>query len=221
MWLCALAGACIVDGRDPVDDCDPGFVPDNGICVEETATVDVLWDPQPDCPQDATTAQIVTVDEQGYEAVYVYWCDDFAGVAGPMPLGTYEVYVNLTDTDEIDLYAQSFASDVTLAVPGEVVERDFIFLADQAFFEASWQVTGGCAAAGIATVDLVRTGGEVLATAPCGDGLLETAALPLGDYQLTLQALAPDGQTVVDASSSQSGVLEFGNQLADLGLFNF
>ncbi len=216
------SAACVVDGGAGGGRCDPGFVRDGDLCVEATAALDVTWDPDPDCPEGATTAQVVSVDSLGDEFVDVYWCDDYGGVTGPLALDEYEVTVRLTDTDEVELFAQSDSEVASLGREGEIVTVDFVFAADAAFFVAGWTVGSGCASAGIATVELVDNGsGTVLASTSCDDGLVESPALPLGEYQLFLRAMAPNGTSQIAATLVVTGTLEFGNQRINLGDFEF
>ena len=209
----------MVDGND-AGECDPGFIPSGNLCVEATGQLDVAWDPEPDCPEGATTTQVVSSDESGFEFVDIYWCDDFSGVTGPLPLGNYEVFVNLTDTDELELFAQSFVEEVGLFGEGETATLDFGFVSDRAFIHASWTVVGGCQAAGIATVELVSDG-EVLASAGCSQAAFESEPVALGERNLYLRTLEADGTTIISTTAVQVADLEFGNQLIDLGSFEF
>jgi len=212
----------VVDGGAGPGRCDPGFVREGELCVEATAVLDVAWDPDPDCPEGATTAQVVSVDGLGTEFIDLYWCDDYGGVTGPLALGDYQVSVRLTDTDEVELFAQSDPQVVSLAREGESVAVDFAFVANTAYFVAGWTVASGCTAAGIATVELVVDGsGMVLASAGCETGVLESMAVPLGGYQVYLRAMAGDGSTQVATTLVLSGSLEFGNQRINLGDFEF
>ncbi len=215
----ALSG-CLVDGRGGPGDgpCDPGFVRDEGLCVEATGAFDVSWDPDPNCPDGATTAQVVSVDDTGAEVVDLYWCEDFAGLTGPLALGSYDVFVNLTDTDELGLFAQSFIEQAELAALDDVAVLDFAFPADVAFLGAGWTVMPDCQAAGIAAVELHDEVRGVLGGAACDAGAL-VLELELGAYKVHLQGLASDGESVVATSPVLSTELEFGNQLAELDGF--
>ncbi|MBT8491986.1 MAG: hypothetical protein KJO07_02905 [Deltaproteobacteria bacterium] len=222
IWLVAVlcTGACFVDGGGDARECDPGFVPDGNLCVEATGQLDVAWDPQPDCPDGATTTQVISVDGTGTEYYDLFWCDDYSGITGPLPLDDYEVYVNLTDTDELVLFAQSFVQDTELLVPEDTAVLDFDFIADRGFLAASWTVSDSCEGAGITTMELVA-GEAVLASAPCTDESLETPPVELGSLEVYLRAVEGDGSTVVGTSTVRSTELEFGNQLVDLGDFPF
>lgn len=211
------SAACLSEGGPGA--CDPGFVPDGDLCVEATAQLDVIWDPDPDCPEGATTAQVVSIDTTGTEYLDIYWCDDYGGITGPLPLDTYQVYVNLTDTREVELFARSRSQDVVLTRADGITELDFAFPADVAFLEASWSVSGGCDSVGAATVELVREPAEILASADCQGGHLETSPLPLGSYSVFARTVADDGTTVIGASPVVEVELEYGNQLADAGAF--
>lgn len=190
------------------------------MCVEATAQLDVIWDPDPDCPKGASTAQVVSTDPAGVEFIDIFWCDDYGGLTGPLPLDQWVVHVDLTDTAEVELFARSASQEVTLRQVDQIAELDFAFPAEVAFATATWTVAGGCAAVNASTVELVREPAEVLASASCEDGQLETGPLDLGGYRVFLRTVEADGSTVIASSAVVETELAYGNQLVDLGAFD-
>ena len=129
---CLLASGCIIvsGDDDPID-----------------GDINVSWSIDPACPVGATTAQLIArppgaPTSAGIPATFD--CDAGSGFIEAVPPGTYDVFVNITDTSTNTLFAQSFAqADVVVVAGREVTVAPFTILADEAFFGFDWQITEG------------------------------------------------------------------------------
>jgi hypothetical protein len=197
---------------------------------------DVGWTLDPGCPAGATTAQVVSQrvnsagDPIGSAIEDLFDCEDGSGITAPLPLGDYDVSVNITDESTNDLFAQSDIAEVLLDLGGETVQVDFDILTDDAFFSLGWLINGevpdatNCADALADGVSVIATlSGTTTATDDvfeCEAGEDVTDPIPLGDYTISVSLInaAEEAIDVIDAFEES---LEVGNEIVDLGEFDF
>ncbi len=199
----------------------------------EEGQLDVSWNLESGDTCPGGTAE-VNIEEVGGGRTYVelFDCVDGRGRTGPIREGRYTVYVNLIDDSGAALYAQSFSADVSITRDGELVPVSFDINVDEAFFALTWSLvdTGGselsCAEAGAGGVSVLST-----LVGPAGSGFDDvfdcearegvTSPLPLGDYEVVTSVLETGSDAVLGQSQTRAAALDFGNQLNDLGNFEF
>lgn len=215
-------------------DLDGEIVPVNFDISSGSAQMRVNWqltslggDP---CPANGSV-EVVSQRAGGAEFIDIYDCVAGEGVTAAVPLGTYTVWVNVVTADDA-LWAQSFAADVTLDVDGDIVPVNFDILTDEGFLYATWaiiddsdQVEVSCANAGAGAVSILSTlvgpngmGYDDVFTCEDHEGM--TSPLPLGEYTV-VTSLLDDQDAVLGQSEARSVDILFGNELVDLGNFDF
>jgi hypothetical protein len=202
------------------------FVSDDDDTVDGTAGIDVSWTLESDgapagCPVGATTAAVnAQRDGSGDPFVDLFDCADGGGLADDLPLGTYRVWVDFTDSSGNVTYAQSEAADINLTVDGQIAQADFTVDVDNGFFDVQWEIAGG----GCASV-ACENGVGVLSTHTsttmgyddkfnCEDGetgTVTTGALPIGDYVVVLSILDAQDASLGDSAEIQDSI-DWGNQ---------
>jgi hypothetical protein len=183
------------------------------------------------CPPNGVDIRI-TVDPDpnvaSDEDVYVYNCTDGEGFADGLPAGIYDVRVELLDADQ-NLLAES---DIERAVDLDFEERvalDFTFSVDLARFALTWTITdlgelSSCEGVGADDVSLLLT---VAGTTEADDFVFSCVAgqgvsdpLKISDAYVGKVSLLDNGEVIEDADA-ENLVLDWGNQIKDLGNFTF
>ena len=227
-FLLASTG-CIIDGDDNAF---------NGV-GDEGAFVNVNWELIGGCPPGAAGAVFsYQLNEPGTDVFTDEAVDCQASgmfLSDPLPLGTYsEIFFDIVDANGAVLAQSNVVPNVQLVNPGEVVELPVLeFPSIGGFFELSWSISTNmgaaltCIQAGAASVflsaDLDDGDPETLFdfTFPCQQvEPVLTDVLPIGDYQVDLTLLDPNG-TPIGADLSGNGTIAFGNDLHNLGTFDF
>lgn len=198
------AAGCIFVSDD--DDPDPG-----------NASVDATWTlTGGDCGV-ADTVSINALragDTQPYRDLYD--CVDGAGVATDLPPGSYEVWLDFTESNGDILWAQSAAVQLTL-LGGDVLEADFTVAMDNGYFDASWEFVGGGSCASVPGEDGVSVLSTISGTTDafddifnCEDGLAPniatTALLPSADYTVSVAIIDADGAALGSSPDIQDTV---------------
>ncbi|ACY12779.1 hypothetical protein [Haliangium ochraceum] len=188
------------------------------------------------CPPGATVAVISEpLDDGDYglgdgDEIYdLYDCVDRAGVTGPLPPGSYDVWIDVIDESGERLLAQSNFETATLGF-GELRALDYDISLDRGSFYVTWELADdvralSCAeaSAGELRVDSrpeLAPGASFEDFFSCSDGQALTPGLPLGDYRVVL-GLVDDKRESVAAPEVLDGAIEFGNAFVDLGHFVF
>lgn len=215
------------------------FVDDDDDDFSGVGFFGVSWELDPGCPAGATTAQALSqrVDASGNAIGSpiedLFDCEDGRDTTDPLPLGLYEVTLNITDESTDELFAQSVIVEAELDLDEEVVSVDFDILTDQAFFFLTWTIDGdeattaACDAAGADAVRVLATlassGDATTDSRSCDDGGGETSALPLGDYVLEIDLVdaAGGGVVIADGPAPFEETLAVGNESNDIGDFDF
>jgi hypothetical protein len=191
------------------------------------------------CPPGATTAQVVTTrsgtscnpNSPGAGCfVDLFNCADGENATALIPLGSYDVFVNITDTSTATLFAQSFVQGANLSTDGSLVPVNFTFPVDGGFFELSWTLSdaGGqlsCADEEIGAVSVLATliddssfNDDIFR---CEDGSAITGKQFIGDYTVVVSILDELDDSVVQDADPIDTSIDFGNEINDLGVFNF
>lgn len=181
---------------------------------------------------EGITAEVIAEDvDTGQQYIDLYDCSAGAGITSSLPAADYDVWVNVYNGENVsnaDLIAQSGFSRVSI-IDGETVPVDFEFPAGAAF-GLTWSITDDLGP-GAECADVGADGVSVLATLVgtdtatddifnCVDQSAVTPQMLLGDYVVSVSLL--DGeQSLNQISTAESVSLDYGNQVYDLGDFEF
>lgn len=198
--------------------------------VEGEGELDVTWQLDPGCP---TVDSAVEIHAQNIvtKKVFtdIYNCTDGRGLMSRLPLADYDVWIDVTDAAG-GLFAQSNLVAASVDFDGDVIFVDMpTFSVDEASFGLTWSLVDGgvattCADVFADTVQIEAT--LVNSTAAirvgkfdCAAGTAVTDPLALGEYEIYIDILQdPD---LLGTSMRRSAKLEWGNQLNDIGNFEF
>ncbi len=203
------------------------------VVVDGTGSVDVTWSLQDTYTDDgivvgcagAGTATIYASDGSGdandpYSDLYD--CVDGGGTAMDLPLGSYTVWVEITDDAGVDLYAQSETATVNLTSDGQVATAVYTIENVNGFFDVAWTFSGGDTCASAATEDgisiLATLGGTTAATDDlydCEDGGATTPAVPIGSYVVEVYLINAANASLGGAAEIQTSI-DYGNEYVEL-----
>lgn len=131
------ATGCIIVGDDDDDNGGGGSVGD----------ISLAWTVDPGCPAGATTAELTALPTSGGQPfINLFNCTDTVGVIDDVPVGTYDVFITITDGDVNNpfIFAQSFAeAGVSVTRNTTVDVPAFTILSEDAFFSFDWQINEG------------------------------------------------------------------------------
>lgn len=229
------AGACggMEDGSRGGLGPPDGDMPGNRII--EDPFIAAGWELQADVPTGcneigAVTARLIAINLTGETFVDLFDCEAGAGITDPLPVGKYAVRVELLDIGGA-LLAASSTRAVELQRRGSLVPVDFRFPVDGGFYAATWTMVSprgrtylACEEVGAERVSVLATnadtgeGYDFLFACDSGAGF--TGKLPLGTYTVVVSLLEPGGEVVASASPVQARIA-WGNELVDLGNFEF
>lgn len=199
--------------------------------VEGEGELDVTWQLTPGCP---TADAAVEIHAQNIvtKKIFtdVYNCTDGRGLMSRLPLADYDVWIDVTTADSSGLFAQSNLVAASVDFDGDLILVDLpTFSVDEASFGFTWSLVDGgvattCADVFADTVQIEAT--LVNSTAAirvgkfdCAAGTAITDPLALGSYEIFLDILQdPD---LLGSSMQRTEALEWGNQLKDIGNFEF
>jgi hypothetical protein len=124
------------------------FVSSDDDPVDQTGEILARWDLVDDGdPAACGAANTATVNalRQGQNTPYrdIYNCTDGQGLADDLPLGSYTIWVDFTDSSGNTLFAQSEAAVVNLTSPGQRITADFLVDMANGFFDVSWTLDNG------------------------------------------------------------------------------
>lgn len=181
---------------------------------------------------DGVTAEVVAEDiVTSQQYIDLFDCVDGSGITSAIPAGDYDVWVNVyngTDVSSSNLIAQS-GFQRTSILDGETVVLDLSFPAG-GFFELSWTIEDELGP-GAACADVAADGVSVLSTLvgpntaiddvfDCSAMSAITPQMLLGEYVVSVSLL--DGeQSLNQVSTADPVTLQFGNEVVDLGIFDF
>jgi hypothetical protein len=165
----------------------------------------------------------------------IYNCEAGGGITALLPLGNYEVWANVRDEDN-RLLAQSQVLSASLTSDGQLIQlAELGFLNAQ--FEATWALTEDITEQALTCDEVVAGGISFVSTLagsggtafddifPCPadatEGDVETAALPLGDYTISVSLLEEETDEVLGQAEPKDGTLENHASVEDLGVFDF
>ncbi len=211
-------------------------------CVagDEEAQFDVSWTltaGDNDAVIDCGTAGVATikVTSSGATAgdfIDLFDCTDGYNATALLPLDDYTVWIDALDAND-GLIAQSNSQLETLDLDGELVTVDFEFPTDGGFFALTWNVLDAyddseitCDTAGAGGVEVVSTpvsnSGTFLSDIwDCTDFEGVTSKLPLDTYTVVVSLLEQGTDYSLGDSNPTTETLEWGNELIDLGNFDF
>ncbi|MBL4635432.1 MAG: hypothetical protein JKY56_16345 [Kofleriaceae bacterium] len=198
--------------------------------VEGEGSFDVSWELTPGCPAGASIEINAAQVGANTPFVDIYSCSDVgAGFATRLPLGDYNVWVNVVDASG-GLFAQSELIPASIDFDGDLIQIDLpTFSVNDGFFGFTWTVNDG---AGPTTCDDVfadtvsieatmvnSTSAIRVGLFTCADGQAVTDPLAVGEYEIFMDIL--QGQDLLGSSIKRTEIIEWGNQLKDIGNFDF
>lgn len=226
-----LLAAC-GDPSPPPEAPDAGEAPDAEV-TDDTGSIHAIWQPQNDgtlvdCPAGATTAGVQALRDGDTDPyIDLFNCEDLDGVQMDLPVGDYQVFVDLTDDTGATLFAQSETKAITV-VGGETAERTFAIDVANGFVDVSWRLMAGnvassCAAQGADSTSVLSTNTDTTTgyddIYQCTDGespaKVTTGALPIGPYLTVLSVL--QGDVVIGQSDELTFAIDYGTEIEDLG----
>jgi len=215
-----------------------------GCTVTHTApasTADVTWDlldwndqsksvihdaPCPTGSFNATVYSLPSTDTNRDHAVKdVFNCTDKGGFTDPLTPGSYNFWVDITDSSGAVLYAESnsVAGTITATTSTPV---DFAFQVNRGFTAAAWALnhTGGAPAdcTGVNGIEFVNTNAAdpnkfVSDVYTCADGHGQSDPLPLATYNTSAEALDAADKQIGQAPLIQGTKIAVGNEIKNLG----
>ena len=163
----------------------------------------------------------------GPEVIDLFDCGAGAGVSDPLAPDVYNSFIEVTDTNNTNLYAQSLSAIV------DVIDADKTFtstiLNDGGYFSFGWDLVGAqsgsslrCADVGgldgIEAISTVSGGtGAVTDQFDCEDHFGVTGGLLAGSYTVSVDAFNRDGAALGAAPALTSKAILDRNQVTQLG----
>jgi len=198
---------------------------------DEFGSFDVAWSTDGACP-DGSAAEIISQDVATQERFTdIYNCVDGAGVTAGLPLGNYDVWVEITTADGSALFAQSNATAASLTRDGDLIGINVpTFPMNDGFFGLTWSLLDGggnaltCAEVFAGGVDIVATSAStseaLVDVFNCEDGVGVSAEFPIDTYTIVVDVL-DENDAALGSSVAREESITFGNELVDLGNFDF
>lgn len=222
----AQATGCIITSDDDDDDVN-------------TAQFDVTWNLTEGDSETAAacadygieTIQVVSEPTSGSQYIDLYTCSTGFDATAPLPLGDYTVWVNALDAGD-NMIAQSNSQAATLDLGNELVPLTFTFPVDGGFFALTWTLVDDATNDPVTCTEVGAAGGvDVLATIvdtttafddifDCEDGEGVTAKVDVADYTVVVNVLNAN-EEALGTSNPRTVSIDYGNELEDLGNFEF
>jgi hypothetical protein len=195
-----------------------------------TASIDVTWVLQDSFVDDGVIAGCAgagtaTVYAQlGSDTPYtdIFDCVDGGGTSMDLPLGTYTVWVEITNDAGTALFAQSETATVNLTTDGQLATAVYDIENVNGFFDVVWTFANGesCAdAVGEDGISILATlGGTTEATDDlydCEDGGATTPAVPIGSYVVEVYIIDANNLSLGGAPEIQTSI-DYGNEFVEL-----
>lgn len=226
--LATAATGCIIE-----DDNDPPPPPDDvGLITANWSFKELATNTTLGCPSGFGTTAVYAypVDANGNRAgqpiIDLYNCADLTGTA-EYPLDAYEVYLEITNSDNTSLYAQSISALV------DIVDQDKTFTTtiadDGGYFFFDWELRGEVSGQALSCADVQSSGVEILSTLngttdavsdifPCEQRSAYTGALLAGTYTVSISALDAADASIGTAPALTNKAIQAPNKVTDLGL---
>ena len=194
----------------------------------DSGSFSVTWGSDAECPAGAA-AEIISLNVVTQEVFSdIYNCTDGSGTTAALPLGDYDVFIDVTDADGTTVFGQSFLQTASLNFDGDFVSVDLDI--GSGAFGLTWSMVDGVGAP-LTCGDVFAGGVDIIATLAstthalvdifdCNAGQGVSAPLYLGDYTLVVDVLdEADGALGTSVPRDESLVED--DELVDLGNFEF
>ncbi|HEY5923264.1 MAG TPA: DUF4215 domain-containing protein [Kofleriaceae bacterium] len=249
---CATEMAQVVCGDNvispPTETCDDGNqVAGDGCsatCMTEPARDAVLtafWqlknianNQQTGCPVGYDTAAVYSqpVNAMGQPAgspiIDLFNCGTNMGMTAPLPAARYQVWIEITNTNNTSVYAKSLSAIVDLTTSDKTFSAQI--LNDGGYFELSWLLRGAqsnnaltCAQAGAGGgleaigTDISNPSNSASDLWNCEDGSGITGGFLAATYTMSIAALNTSQQSIGTAPTLTNRVINNRNAVTDLG----
>lgn len=160
----------------------------------------------------------------GVPTIDLFDCASGSGDTSPLIAGSYQVWVEIANHDNTQVYAKSTSASVTLADEESV---SFNILTDGGYFAFSWDLIGGTSnqpldCTGINGIESVATSFANSSQAiddifNCADHRGMTAGLLAGTYTVSFDALDSQDAALGVAPALANKTIEARNQVTELG----
>jgi len=187
---------------------------------DDTGTIDVGWVLADGGCGDADTATInALLDGDSTPYKDIYNCTDGSGLTQDLPLGSYLVWVDMTNGSGGALVAQSESVEIDIDTAGQLAIADFAINMSNGYFDVGWSFSGGDTCASFAGED----GVSVLSTEvgnpagayddvfDCEDTFGVTAEIPVGDYTVSVAIINGNGAALGEAPDETVSI-DHGNE---------
>ena len=198
---------------------------------DEFGYFDVSWASPDACPAGAAAEVFTQNRVTGEVLTDIYNCVDGVGTTAALLLGDYDVWVDITTEDGSAVYAQSNSLPASLNFDGDVVIVDLPpFSMTSGYFALTWSIADGggnalsCDDAFAGGVDIVTTAGstsELLVDVfDCDAGTGISSEYAIDTYTIVVDLL-DSNDAAIDSSVAIEEAITFGNEVVDLGNFDF
>jgi hypothetical protein len=224
------AAGCIIESGDD----DPG----------EYAYVSATWQLKNEatnqtttCPTGYDTAALYNqpIDANGNNTgaviVDLFNCSAGAGTSAPLPPTMYLTWIEITDHNNDNVYAQSLSAVVDVTVSDKTFNAQI--LNDGGYFQLDWALVGATSNASLSCSQAGAAGGvELIGTDvsnannsnsdifDCEDHTGVTAGYVAGTYTLSVAALNASEASIGTAPTLTNKVIQPQNAVTDLGTVN-
>jgi cysteine-rich repeat protein len=167
----------------------------------------------------------------GTPYIDLYDCAAKTGMTAPLPGGTYLVWVEITNTNNTQVYAKSLSAAVDTTTGDQAVS--FSIYSDGGFFQVAWTLVGATSNAALTCAQAGATGGiEVRASDAanasntntdfftCEQGSAVTDPFAQATYTVSIQAIDSNDATVGAAPDLTNKQIQGPNLVTDLGTVN-
>ena len=161
------------------------------------------------CPPGFDTAALynqevnpTTLAPIGQPFIDLFDCVAGHGTSAPLPPAVYQTWVEITNTNNTSVYAQSLSAIVDVTITDKTFSADI--LVDGGYFDLAWNLVGASTNAPLTCAQAGATGGvEAISTMVSGTGMAFTDRYSCEDHQGITSGLPAATYTVsVDALNS-------------------
>ncbi|MDB4955350.1 MAG: hypothetical protein JWO36_2919 [Myxococcales bacterium] len=212
----------------------------------DTATVSATWTLRTadvgtatghnvSCPPGFDTAALynqeispTTGANIGQPFIDLFNCSAGQGSATELPPGLYQTWVEIANTNNTSVYAQSLSADVDVTVANKTFSAEI--LVDGGYFQLAWNLVGATSNNSLTCTQAGATGGvEAISTDvatsansasdvfTCEDHAGVTSGFKAATYTISVDALNSQMQAIGTAPAISNRVIASPNKVTDLG----
>jgi hypothetical protein len=219
------AAGCIITSDDTSDAYVSATWSIKSLATNTTAT----------CPPGFDTAALYNqpVDSAGNNVgspvIDLFNCSDFAGTSAPLAPGLYLSWIEIANTNNTSVYAQSTSAYVDVTTSDKTFSAEI--LSDGGYFQLAWNLVGAtsgstldCSSApgGVESLatDVANANNAASDQFDCADRSGITSGFLAGTYTVSVAALNSSDQSVGTAPELTNKVIQSPNKVTNLGTVN-